>query len=167
MWVGFMINNITISLKYFVKGILFGVLSIYSLMTESVRLGAFEYMFYKHGLGGKAVLTVLLHGILELTAIIIACAAGVVMGKSILFTGTISRLQSLQRGTKDGVKIIIGLMPVFIIAGFFEGFVTRHYKMPLALIILLLTISAAFVTWYFVVYPIKLERQAKRRGEDV
>jgi uncharacterized membrane protein SpoIIM required for sporulation len=163
MWVGFMINNIAVSLKYFVKGIFFGVLSIYSLMTESVRLGAFEYMFYKHGLGGKAVVTVLLHGMLELTAIIIACAAGVVMGKSILFTGTISRLDSLRQGAKDGVKIVIGLMPVFIVAGFFEGFVTRHYRMPLALSLSLLLVSSLFVIWYFIIYPIKLKRRLDAR----
>ena len=55
------------------------------MVKESVRLGAFEYMFYAKGLGGKAVLTVLLHGFLELTAIIIACAAGIVLGKGFLF----------------------------------------------------------------------------------
>ncbi|HVG42863.1 MAG TPA: stage II sporulation protein M [Chitinophagaceae bacterium] len=162
MWIGFMINNITVSLKYFVKGIFFGILSLYSLITESIRLGAFEYMFYKHGLGAKAVVTVLIHGILELTAIIIACAAGVVMGKSILFTGTISRLNSLRQGTKDGVKIIIGLMPIFIIAGFFEGFVTRHYRMPLVQSLSLLFVSGVFVIWYFVVYPIILQKRLSR-----
>jgi uncharacterized membrane protein SpoIIM required for sporulation len=159
MWIGFMINNITVSLKYFVKGIFFGILSLYSLITESVRLGAFEYMFYKHGLGGRAVLTVLIHGILELTAIIIACAAGVVMGKSILFAGTISRLDSLRQGAKDGVKIIIGLMPVFIVAGFFEGFVTRYYKMPLLVSLFLLLLSSVFVIWYFIIYPILLQKK--------
>jgi uncharacterized membrane protein SpoIIM required for sporulation len=162
MWIGFMINNITVSLKYFVKGIFFGILSLYSLITESIRLGAFEYMFYKHGLGARAVVTVLIHGILELTAIIIACAAGVVMGKSILFTGTISRLNSLRQGTKDGVKIIIGLMPIFIIAGFFEGFVTRHYRMPLVQSLSLLFVSGVFVIWYFVVYPIILQKRLSR-----
>lgn len=159
MWVGFMINNIMVSLMYFVRGIAFGVLTITALMKESVRIGAFEYMFFAKGLGGQAVVTVLLHGLLELTAIIIACAAGIVLGKSFLFPGTIKRLDALRQGAKDGVKIVIGLMPVFAVAAFFEGFVTRHYKMPLFLSLSMLAVSATFVIWYFIIYPIRLQRK--------
>jgi uncharacterized membrane protein SpoIIM required for sporulation len=157
-----MINNIMVSLMYFVRGLLFCFLTIIALVKESVRIGAFEYLFYAKGLGGQAVLTILLHGLLELTAIIIACAAGVVLGKSFLFAGTVSRLDALRQGAKDGVKIIIGLMPVFVVAAFFEGFVTRHYRMPGYLSGTLLTLSGSFVIWYFIVYPIRLQR-AKRK----
>ena len=159
MWMGFMINNIMVSLIYFVRGIFLGVLSAVALIQESVRLGAFEYMFYAKGLGGQAVLTVLLHGFLELTAIIISCAAGIVLGKSYLFPGTISRLEAFKQGAKDGVKIVIGLMPVFAVAAFFEGFVTRYYNMPIWLSGVLLLTSAAFVIYYFIVYPIQLQRK--------
>jgi uncharacterized membrane protein SpoIIM required for sporulation len=163
MWAGFMINNITVSLMYFVRGLLFGILTLLALVRESVRVGAFEYMFYAKGLGGQAAVTILLHGLLELTAIIIACAAGIVLGKSTLFAGTVSRLDALRQGAKDGVKIIIGLMPVFAIAAFFEGFLTRHYRMPLLFSSLLLLLSGTFIIWYFVVYPIRLQRQLKRK----
>jgi uncharacterized membrane protein SpoIIM required for sporulation len=159
MWLGFMINNIMVSLLYFVRGLLFGILSITALVKEAVRLGAFEYMFYAKGLGGKAVLTVLLHGFLELTAIIIACAAGIVLGKGFLFPGTLKRLDSFRQGAKDGVKIVIGLMPVFAIAAFIEGFITRYNNMPLFLSLFLLLASAAFVSFYFIIYPIRLRRQ--------
>jgi uncharacterized membrane protein SpoIIM required for sporulation len=159
MWMGFMINNIMVSLVYFVRGLAFGVLTLVALVKESVRLGAFEYMFYAKGLGGQAVLTVLLHGFLELTAIIIACAAGIVLGKSFLFPGTIQRIDSLRQGAKDGVKIVVGLMPVFAIAAFFEGFVTRHYRMPIVMSLALLILSAAFVIWYFIIYPIRLQHK--------
>ena len=159
MWMGFMINNIMVSLIYFVRGLLFGIFSAIALIKESVRLGAFEYLFYAKGLGGQAVLTVLLHGFLELTAIIISCAAGIVLGKSYLFPGTVSRIDAFKKGAKDGVKIVIGLMPVFAIAAFFEGFVTRHYKMSVWLSSSLLLLSAAFVVFYFIVYPIRLQKK--------
>lgn len=159
MWLGIMINNIIVSFMYFAKGIFFGILSITSLAKESIRIGAFEQMFFEKGLGGQAVVTVLIHGLLELTAIIMASAAGVVMGKSVLFPGTYGRLQALREGTKDGVKMVIGLMPVFMTAAFFEGFVTRHYKMPLFFSLGLLLVSGFFVIWYFVVYPIKLQKK--------
>ena len=159
MWFGFMINNIMVSLLYFVRGLAFGILSITALVKEAVRLGAFEYMFYVKGLGGQAVLTVLLHGFLELAAIIIACAAGIVLGKGYLFPGTLKRLDAFKQGAKDGVKIVIGLMPVFMIAAFIEGFITRYNKMPVTLSLLLLLSSAAFVIYYFIIYPIRLQRK--------
>ena len=163
MWLGIMINNIMVSLFYFVKGILFGILSLTELIKEAIRLGAFEHMFYAKGLGAQAVITILIHGMLELTAIIIACAAGVIMGKSMLFPGTVTRLDALRTGVKDGLKIVIGLMPIFMMAAFFEGFVTRHYQMPLVVSLLLLLTSAIFVIGYFVVYPIWLHRSAQKQ----
>jgi uncharacterized membrane protein SpoIIM required for sporulation len=161
MFIRIMVNNILVSFIYFFRGILLGIPSLVSLGKESIRLGAFEHMFYSKGLGGQAITTVLIHGMLELTAIIIACAAGVVMGISFLFPGTKSRMEAFRQGTKDGVKMIIGLIPVFVMAAFYEGFVTRYYKMPIALNLLLLATSAAFIIWYFVVYPAILIKRSK------
>jgi len=160
MFVRIMINNIMVSFSYFFKGILFGVPSIVSLAKESIRLGAFEHMFYSRGLGGQAVVTVLLHGLLELTAIIITCGAGIVMGKSFLFAGTQKRIDSLRQGAKDGIKIVVGLMPIFMVAAFIEGFITRYYKMPLFMSLSVLAVCGLFIIWYFILYPIKLVQQS-------
>ncbi len=164
MFLRIMVNNILVSFVYFFRGILLGIPSLVSLGKEAIRLGAFEHMFYVKGLGGQAVTTVLIHGLLELTAIIIACGAGVVMGTSFLFPGTRRRLDAFREGTKDGIKMIIGLIPVFAIAAFYEGFITRYYKMPLSLNLFLLLSSAVFVVWYFIVYPARLSN--RRKGEE-
>jgi uncharacterized membrane protein SpoIIM required for sporulation len=156
---GFMINNITVSFKYFVKGLLFGIPTITSLVKEATKLGAFEQMFFSRGYGLQAALGVLIHGLLELTAIIIACGAGIVLGKSFLFPGTIRRIDSLKQGAKDGVKIVVGLMPVFILAAFLEGFITQYYRMPVVLNVVLLLLFLVFVVWYFIIYPIRLARK--------
>ena len=158
-WVGIMINNITVSFMYFTKGLSFGILTVTSVMKEAITLGAFEYMFFSKGFGLQAAMGVLIHGLLELTAIIIACAAGLVMVKSFLFPGTVKRLDSLKRGVKEGVKIVIGLMPVFMIAAFFEGLVTRYYKMPVAINLSILVAALSFIVWYFIIYPIRLGRK--------
>lgn len=158
-WLGIMINNITVSFIYFVKGLAFGILTITSLVKEAIRIGAFEHMFFSKGYGLQAALGVLIHGLLELTAIIIACAAGIALGKSYLFPGTIKRIDSLKQGAKDGVKIVIGLVPIFILAAFFEGFITRLYKMPIALNLILLSGSLIFIVWYFIIYPIRLSKK--------
>ena len=161
MWMRIMINNIMVSFSYFFKGILFGIPSITSLAQESIRIGAFEHMFYVKGLGAQAVITVLLHGMLELTAIIITCGAGVVMGTSYLFPGTGKRLDSLKRGAKDGVKIVVGLVPVFVVAALIEGYITRHYKMPLYMSLPFLGACTYFVIWYFIILPYKLRNGRK------
>ena len=162
-WIGIMINNITVSFFYFAKGLSFGIFTITSLIKEAIRLGAFEHMFFSKGLGMQSALGVLIHGLLELTAIIIACAAGLVLVKSFLFPGTIKRMDSLKQGAKDGVKIVVGLMPVFMIAAFFEGFVTRHYQMPVVLNLFILSTSFLFIVWYFIVYPIRITKKLSMR----
>lgn len=167
MWIGLMINNIVVSFMYFAKGILFGIPSITSLIKEAIRLGAFEFMFFAKGLGIKSAITILIHGMLELTAIIIASGAGIVMGKSFLFPGTIKRWDALRTGLKDGVKIVVGLMPVFIMAAFFEGFVTRYYNMPLILSLAILASSASFIVWYFIIYPLRLFRKQVKEHKNL
>lgn len=161
MSIGIMINNIIVSFKYFGEGILLGIFSLQELGKESMRVGVFNYMFFAKGYGDKFFLAVMIHGLLELTAIVIACGAGAVMGTSYLFPGTRSRLDAFKDGVKDGVKIVVGLMPVLMVAAFYEGFVTRHYDMPRALNLLILGSSAAFILFYFLIYPIQLKRRGK------
>ncbi len=161
MWLGIMVNNIKVSFLYFFEGIIPFLFTGYSLITQGIEVGAFDYMFYSKGLGGQFLLTVMIHGTLELSAIIIAGAAGIILGKSWLFPGTRKRLEALKTGAKEGALIIIGLIPVFVTAAFFEGFVTRHYRMPLLLNISILAGSLAFVVGYFVLYPIRLNKRIK------
>ena len=159
MWMRIMINNINVAFFQFFRGIFLGIPSIESLARNSIMVGAFEQMFHKHGLGLAWVLTVLIHGLLELTALILACAAGMIMGTGFLFPKTGSRWSAFRDGVKDGVKLVIGLIPVFAIAAFFEGYLTRHYKMHWSLSVLILTVSAAFIIYYFVLLPIRLRKK--------
>ena len=159
MWLGIMINNISVSFRYFMEGLLFPFFTIPELVRDGMMVGAFDAFFYAKGLGNMFILTVMLHGTLELSSIVIAATAGVVLGKSWLFPGTLTRLDAFKQGAKDGVKIIIGIVPVLMIAAFFEGFVTRHYKMPIWISITILVVSATFIIGYFVIYPLKLKKK--------
>lgn len=152
-------NNIRVAFLTFAGGILASVGTLWVLFKNGVMVGAFESLFYQHGLGAKFVLVVFIHGTLELSAIVIAGAAGLRMGNAILFPGTFTRLQSLKLGAKDGAKILVGLIPVFIVAAFFESYVTRHTEMPLPMSLLILLGSAGFIVWYFILYPIRVARE--------
>lgn len=161
-------NNIKVSFLCFFMGLLFSVGTLYMLFQNSVMLGVFEYMFFHHStaLGIQSLMVVFIHGTLELSALVVASCAGFVLGNSLLFPKTYTRLQSLMMAAKDGIKMIIGLVPVFTIAAFFEGFVTRHTEMPAALSIIILTCSLSFVIWYFIIYPIRVSRKTKMNAHQ-
>jgi uncharacterized membrane protein SpoIIM required for sporulation len=156
MFIMIALNNIKVSFFCFAAGLVFSVGTLYLLFNNGIMLGAFEQMFFAHGVGFKSILVVFIHGTLEISAIVIAGAAGLILGNSLIFPKTFTRLQSFTRAAKDGVKIIIGLVPIFIVAAFFEGFITRYTEMPVALSILILTSSLAFILWYYVFYPKKV-----------
>lgn len=165
MWLGIMLNNIFVSFTYFARGIVLCFPSITSLLTEGVRLGAFEELFFAKGLGIQSVLTVFIHGTLEISAIVIAGAAGVVLGKGWMFPGTGKRLNAFMRGAKEGVIIVVSLIPVFIVAAFFEGFITRYYTMPQWLSAIILLSSASYIIWYYIIYPLQVQKKLKATGE--
>lgn len=158
------VNNIMVSVYCFAAGILFSFGTIYILFKNGVMIGAFQYFFYDYGLLGESALAVWIHGTIEVSSIIIAGAAGLTMGNSFLFPGTYTRRQSFIRGTRRGLKILVGLVPLFIFAGFLEGFVTRHTGMPLALNLFIILGSLTFVIWYFLLNPYLLHRGTTDAG---
>ena len=158
MFVQITLNNIYVALRTFVFGIFASFGTMAMLFYNGVMLGAFQYFFHERGLLLDSILKIWIHGTLEISAIVIAGCAGLTVGNSLLFPGTYSRLESFKRGVKQGLKIAIGLVPIFIMAGFLESFITRLTLPPVVSggIILL---SAAFITWYFILYPISLNRK--------
>lgn len=160
-WMGIMINNIKVSLIMFTSGLFCGIPTLYKHAETSVMIGIFDQFFAHRGLGLDFWLVVFVHGTLEITALIISAAAGLVLGKSFLFPGTIRRIDALKKGAKDGVKLMIGLMPVLALAAFFEGFITRLYNDVSVLTTIIFSLSILFVIWYFIIYPVRLTRKMK------
>jgi len=152
-------NNIYVAIVTFVCGIFASVGSVYLLLKNGLMLGSFEYFFFSKNLGMASVLVIWIHGVLEISSIIIAGGAGIVLGNSLLFPKTYKRIESVKRGAKDGMKITLGLVPIFIMAAFFESFVTPHTEMPVWLSGLILTTSLIFIIWYVIIYPNKLNQQ--------
>lgn len=157
MFLGITFNNIRVSFMVFVAGIFTSLASGYLLFSNGVMLGAFQYFFFQKGLLLTSVLTIWIHGTLEISAIIIAGAAGIIMGNGLLFPGTYSRIQSFKNGAKKGLKIIVGLVPIFIMAGFLEGFVTRMTGMPDIFKIAIILGSLIFICIYFIFIPLKIK----------
>jgi uncharacterized membrane protein SpoIIM required for sporulation len=161
MFLAITYNNIGVSLRTFVAGILASFGTIVILFYNGVMLGTFQYFFYERDLLLESVLKIWIHGTLEISAIVIAGCAGLTLGNSLLFPGTFSRLESFKRGAKQGLKIAIGLIPIFVMAGFLESYVTRLTLHP-ALSATIILLSAGFIGWYFVWYPIKLSSSSRQ-----
>lgn len=153
MFLSITLNNVYVSFYIFVAGILTSLASGFLLFQNGVMLGCFQTFFIQQGLFEESFLAIFLHGTLEISAIIIAGAAGLAMGNGWLSPGTYSRLVSFRMGAKRGMKIIVGTIPIFIVAGFVESFVTRHTEIPNILRLAFIILSLAFVIGYFVVLP--------------
>lgn len=156
MFFGITYNNIRVSFMVFAAGLFTSFASGFILFQNGIMLGAFQYFFYQKGLLFTSVLTIWIHGTLEISAIILAGAAGIIMGNGILFPGTYSRINSFRKSAKKGMKIVIGLVPIFMVAGFLEGFVTRQTEMPTILKLSIILGSAFFILIYFIFIPLKI-----------
>ncbi|CAM3939590.1 stage II sporulation protein M [Mucilaginibacter galii] len=152
-------NNLYVTTVNFVAGIFLSIGTLYVLFQNGIMLGAFEYLFISRGLGIQSVLVIWIHGTLEIATIIIAGAAGLILGNSIIFPKTYNRMVSLKKGALQGVKIIVGISPIVVLAAIFESFVTRHTEMPLWLSCSILLCSLFFILGYVVIYPMWLSRK--------
>ncbi len=150
-------NNIQVAFVTFVLGILTPLAVGFILFNNGVMLGAFQTFFYLRNLFSVSTLAIYIHGALEIPAIILAGGAGILVGNSLLFPGTLPRIVSLGRGVRSGMKIMLSLVPVLMIAGFFESFVTRHYnQLPLVINLMIIGLSLSLIIWYFFIFPARV-----------
>jgi uncharacterized membrane protein SpoIIM required for sporulation len=160
MFFGITVNNVRVSFYTFASGLLTSIGTGMVLLKNGVMVGTFLNFFAEYNLIGEALRVIFIHGALELSAIVIAGAAGFVVGNGFLFPGTYSRRESFIKGGKEGLKMIVGLVPVFIAAGLLESFVTRYTQMPLWLSLCIILGSFAFILYYFVLLPITVKRRS-------
>ncbi len=121
---GITVNNIQVALIAFAGGITFGVLTAYALTVNGLLIGAVAGVFDKAGGSLYFWSLIVPHGSLEIPAIVLAGGAGLVMGRALLSPGDLPRSASLKRVSPDALRLLLGTIPLFVIAGFIEVFVT-------------------------------------------
>ncbi len=149
-------NNVLVSFFTFIYGVFFSLGTGLYLFNNGLMVGAFVTFFYREHQLARAFPVIMLHGTIELSSIVIAAAAGFTMGNSLLFPGTYSRIDSFKNGAIKGLKIVIGLVPFFLLAAFIEGVITRYAFMHWSLKTLIISLSALLMVYYFVIYPYRL-----------
>ncbi|HYV93155.1 MAG TPA: stage II sporulation protein M [Chitinophagales bacterium] len=165
MFLGITINNLYVSFLTFISGLFFIVGSIGMLLYNGIMVGTFQYFFIERGLFKESFLTIWMHGTIEISCIIIAGAAGIVLGKGLVFPGTYSRLQSLQMSAQRSLKIMMGIAPLIVMAAFIESFITRITDVPDFIRLFVILTSAFLIVTYFIWYPIQKSRTSKRLPE--
>jgi uncharacterized membrane protein SpoIIM required for sporulation len=161
MFLRIVFNNISVSFRAFAMGILTGFGVGFVLFFNGVMVGVFQTFFFQHNVGWESVLSIWLHGTFEISAIIIAGAAGFALGNGWLFPGTYSRRYAFLQGAKRGLKIITGLMPVFFVAGFIESYLTRHTEYSTFIRLSIILFSLICVIYYYIILP-----QLKHNGKS-
>ncbi|MFW5753214.1 MAG: stage II sporulation protein M [Marinilabiliaceae bacterium] len=160
MFVMITANNVWVSFVVFLFGLLTPLGTAFHLFRNGVMVGAFQAFFYQHSLLTVSSLTIFLHGTLELSAIVLAGGAGIMLGRSMLFPGTLPRKTAFMKGVRHGTRTMLGLVPFFLAAGFIESFITRYYdQMSLFLAFLIISISLVVIIGYFVGYPVYLHKK--------
>lgn len=154
-------NNIMVSFMVFVYGVFASLGTGLYLFYNGLMVGTFVMFFYQEQQLAQAFPVIMLHGTIELASIVIAAAAGFTMGNSLLFPGTYSRLVSFKTGAVKGLKIVMGLIPFFILAGFIESFITRYAFMHWSIKSIIIALSALLIIYYFVIYPNQLKRNGR------
>lgn len=160
---GITLNNLYVGMLSFIYGVFGGIGTGYVLLNNGIMLGAFQFFFYREGVFWESVRGIWIHGSMEIFAIVIEGAAGLILGSSILFPKTYSRLTSFKIGMKDGVKILISTFPFTVLAGILEGYVTRYSNtMPNWLSVGIILITLSIISFYYLIYPHLVHKKLKQ-----
>ncbi|MFD1771381.1 stage II sporulation protein M [Sphingobacterium suaedae] len=152
------INNVRVAFLAFAFGIFFSVGAGYILFSNGIMVGAFHQMFFQYDVMREAMSAIWIHGAIELSVIVVAGGCGLAVGNSILFPKSYTRLESFKRMMKTASKVLISTVPFFIVAGFLEGFVTRHYQVSIWLCLAVIIVSFAAIVYFYIIRPLRLAR---------
>lgn len=119
-----MTNNIQVAFLAFAGGLSFGLITVYVLIYNGIIVGALAALFWHSNMTYEFWAYILPHGMIELTAIFIAGGAGLLMGYKLFVPGSYKRSYQLKVQAIRSVQLLIGTIPLFIIAGIIEGYIT-------------------------------------------
>jgi uncharacterized membrane protein SpoIIM required for sporulation len=161
-----MVNNIRVSLLAFVLGLTLGLGTIYVLFINGALLGALTALIYMYGNPTHYWSLILPHGVIELTAIFIAGAAGLMLARGILLPGELTRWHSLIKGAKNAVLLILGVIILLVIAGIIEGFYTPLDISEISKLVFAALTGLGLAVYFAVPYLLKNKKTEKNNKTE-
>jgi uncharacterized membrane protein SpoIIM required for sporulation len=129
------VNNIRVTLLAFAAGLLVCLGTAFVIVNNGVLLGVVAGLVSSAGMGRDFVVFVVPHGVLELTCIVVAGAAGLRLGWAIVDPGPGTRAKALIAEARSGIEIVLGTMPWLVGAGIVEGIVAPRLGFASALVV--------------------------------
>jgi uncharacterized membrane protein SpoIIM required for sporulation len=128
--VGIMANNIWVMFQAFAFGALLGIGTLYAMAFNGALIGAVLALTYRAGFGFDLVTFMVGHGVVELSCIFFAGGAGLLIGSALLLPGDMSRSDALRTRGLEAIRLIVGCVPLLIVAGTIEGFISPAPMSP-------------------------------------
>lgn len=145
-------NNIKVALMAYAFGATAGLGTLFVLITNGMSIGATFAVCQVHGMADRLGAFVAPHGVFELSAIYISGGAGLMMAKGILFPGQLRRTDSMKQMAKEGSLLALGCIPLLLIAGAIEGYVSPRTDISLEYK-LAVSIATAIVLLFYLFAP--------------
>lgn len=119
-----MTNNLSVAFTTFAAGITAGLGTIYMIVFNGLLIGVIGAACAQAGMSLQLWSFVAPHGVMELPAIFISTGAGLRLAAGLLFPGVLPRRESLARAGRDAVQLLLGCIPMLVIAGVIEAFLS-------------------------------------------
>ena len=125
-----MSNNIRVAILAFASGVLAGPLTVWILISNGLIIGGLTGLTSHYGLSFELWTFVIGHGVLELSVVFIAGGSGLMLAWSVLRPGLLSRRDALTRAARQAVYLVLGCIPLLVVAGIIEGFLSPAGHVP-------------------------------------
>lgn len=125
-----MTNNLAVALAAFATGMLAGAGTLYLMLFNGILIGVVGAACHRAGMSLSLWSFVAPHGVLELPAIFIAGGAGLLLARGVLAPGTLPRRDAITEAGGDAVQLFLGVIPLLVVAGVIEGFVSPTAVQP-------------------------------------
>jgi len=161
--VGIMTNNIVVTMSAFVLGTLYGLGTLYMMTLNGAMLGGVFAFTARYNLAGKLFEFVIAHGIVELSVIMLAGAAGMKIGEALVRPGQLTRRDAFNKAASNASKIIMVGTLLLIGSGLIEGYVSPNPAFSLATRI---TIGVSYGIFMFLLLSGWLWPRRKQRSDS-
>lgn len=156
-------NNLWVTFKMYAHGIVPVVGPLIYIKANGLMLGCFQSIFFLHGVGFQSMTAIWIHGAFEISSLVIAAGASFRLSRGWIFPGSYPRAVAFRRTGMESIKILASLIPLFVVAAFFEGFITRQVQYPLVVKLFFIFGSFSFIIFYYVVMPYRNRKQKSVR----
>jgi uncharacterized membrane protein SpoIIM required for sporulation len=123
-------NNIRVAFMAFGGGMLLGLYTTWIMVSNGLILGGITGLTAHYGVGFELWTFVIGHGMVELSVIFIAGGTGLMLGWAIVRPGLLRRRDSLMKAAQHAVRLVAGCIPLLVIAGIIEGFISPAETLP-------------------------------------